>query len=70
MAERDFNDDEKDAGELGSGHTVTALHEVIPKGGAVPAQDALAHQTPAASGGPVASGAPAGCPPGVPLCVE
>lgn len=26
----DFNDDTKDAGELGSGHTVTALYEVIP----------------------------------------
>ncbi|NRF38687.1 VWA domain-containing protein [Pedobacter foliorum] len=29
---RDFNDDQKDAGELGSGHTVTALYEVIPIG--------------------------------------
>lgn len=28
----DFNDDKKDAGELGSGHTVTALYEVIPVG--------------------------------------
>ncbi len=28
----DFNDDVKDAGELGSGHTVTALYEVIPTG--------------------------------------
>ena len=28
----DFNDDKKDAGELGSGHTVTALYEVIPIG--------------------------------------
>ena len=28
----DFNDDAKDAGELGSGHTVTALYEVIPAG--------------------------------------
>lgn len=27
---RDFNDDSKDAGELGSGHTVTALYEIIP----------------------------------------
>ena len=27
---RDFNDDKKDAGELGSGHTVTALYELIP----------------------------------------
>lgn len=28
----DFNNDKKDAGELGAGHTVTALYEVIPKG--------------------------------------
>ncbi len=28
----DFNDDKKDAGELGSGHTVTALYEIIPMG--------------------------------------
>jgi Ca-activated chloride channel family protein len=32
MAAEDFNDDKKDAGELGSGHTVTALYEVIPVG--------------------------------------
>ncbi len=30
LAAEDFNDDKKDAGELGSGHTVTALYEVIP----------------------------------------
>jgi Ca-activated chloride channel family protein len=29
---RDFNDDQKDAGEIGAGHTVTALYEVIPVG--------------------------------------
>jgi Ca-activated chloride channel family protein len=29
---RDFNDDKKDAGELGAGHTVTALYEIIPPG--------------------------------------
>ncbi|WP_111709306.1 vWA domain-containing protein [Lutibacter citreus] len=28
----DFKDDKKDAGELGSGHTVTALYEIIPVG--------------------------------------
>jgi Ca-activated chloride channel family protein len=32
MASEDFNDDKKDAGELGSGHTVTALYEIIPAG--------------------------------------
>jgi Ca-activated chloride channel homolog len=30
LAAQDFNNDKKDAGELGSGHTVTALYEVIP----------------------------------------
>jgi len=32
LAKEDFNDDKKDAGELGSGHTVTALYEIIPVG--------------------------------------
>lgn len=30
MRNEDFNDDKKDAGELGAGHTVTALYEIIP----------------------------------------
>ena len=30
MAARDFNDDSKDAGEIGAGHTVTALYEIVP----------------------------------------
>lgn len=32
LNDEDFIDDTKDAGELGSGHTVTALYEVVPKG--------------------------------------
>lgn len=32
LNKEDFNDDTKDAGELGSGHTVTALYEIIPAG--------------------------------------
>ncbi|MDF2380462.1 von Willebrand factor type A domain-containing protein [Nostoc ellipsosporum NOK] len=32
LAKEDFNDDKKDAGELGSGHTVTAFYEIIPTG--------------------------------------
>ncbi|MHA4844241.1 vWA domain-containing protein [Flavitalea antarctica] len=32
LNKEDFNDDLKDAGELGSGHTVTALYEIIPVG--------------------------------------
>jgi Ca-activated chloride channel family protein len=31
LANEDFDDDTKDAGELGSGHTVTALYEITPK---------------------------------------
>jgi Ca-activated chloride channel family protein len=30
LAAQDFNDDTKDAGEIGAGHTVTALYEVVP----------------------------------------
>ncbi|WP_293784936.1 von Willebrand factor type A domain-containing protein [uncultured Pedobacter sp.] len=32
LAKEDFNNDEKDAGEIGSGHSVTALYEIIPTG--------------------------------------
>ncbi len=30
LAKEDFNNDRKDAGELGAGHTVTALYEIVP----------------------------------------
>jgi Ca-activated chloride channel homolog len=32
LKDEDFKDDKKDAGELGSGHTVTALYEIVPVG--------------------------------------
>jgi len=32
LAAEDFDDDKKDAGEIGAGHTVTALYEVVPAG--------------------------------------
>lgn len=32
LKDEDFNNDKKDAGELGAGHTVTALYEIIPVG--------------------------------------
>ena len=32
MENRDFNDDKKDAGDMGAGHSVTALYEIIPAG--------------------------------------
>ncbi len=45
----DFNDDKKDAGEIGAGHTVTALYEIVPVGqpvNDVPPVDDLKYQTP------------------------
>lgn len=33
LDEEDFDDDQKDAGEMGAGHTVTALYEIIPADG-------------------------------------
>ncbi|MDH5720236.1 MAG: VWA domain-containing protein [Spirochaetia bacterium] len=32
LKDEDFNDDKKDAGEIGAGHTVTALYEIVPHG--------------------------------------
>jgi Ca-activated chloride channel family protein len=32
LSKEDFKDDKKDAGELGAGHTVTALYEIVPAG--------------------------------------
>ena len=36
LADRDFNDDTKDGGELGAGHTVTVLYEIVPAGEDLP----------------------------------
>jgi Ca-activated chloride channel family protein len=33
LKKEDFDDDKKDAGEIGAGHTVTALYEIVPAGG-------------------------------------
>ena len=44
---KDFNDDKKDAGEIGSGHTMTAFYEIIPAGAketAVASVDDLKYQ--------------------------
>jgi Ca-activated chloride channel family protein len=49
LAKEDFNDDNKDAGEIGAGHTVTALYEIIPAGQPVPGSpsvDPLKYQRP------------------------
>jgi Ca-activated chloride channel family protein len=47
LAKEDFNDDTKDAGEIGAGHSVTALYEVVPSGQPAPnrAVDPLKYQT-------------------------
>ena len=53
LRKEDFNDDTKDAGEIGAGHTVTALYEIVPAGVevATPAVDALKYQMPPAPAG-------------------
>lgn len=49
LEHQDFNDDRKDAGEIGAGHTVTALYEIVPSGVKVdiPGVDPLKYQKPA-----------------------
>jgi Ca-activated chloride channel family protein len=49
LATHDFNDDRKDAGEMGAGNSVTALYEVVPAGVSAPtvAVDTLKYQKPA-----------------------
>ncbi len=46
LNDEDFNDDRKDAGEMGAGHTVTALYELVPAGSdeASPSIDPLKYQ--------------------------
>ena len=44
LAAADFNDDRKDAGEIGAGHTVTALYELVPPGADKATVDALKYQ--------------------------
>lgn len=50
LRKEDFNDDKIDAGEIGAGHTVTALYEVVPVGAAVtpsvPPVDSLKYSAP------------------------
>lgn len=46
LRDEDFNDDTRDAGELGAGHTVTALYEIVPTGvkADIPTIDSLKYQ--------------------------
>jgi Ca-activated chloride channel family protein len=47
LADEDFRDDKKDAGELGAGHAVTALYQIVPPDGAIdmPDVDPLKYQS-------------------------
>ena len=58
LAHQDFNDDTRDAGDIGAGHTVTALYEIVPPGVnvAVPGVDPLKYQPTAARRPGTASG--------------
>src|SRR5262249_16740348 len=46
LKHQDFNDDKKNAGVMGAGHTVTALYEIVPPGVRVdiPGVDPLTYQ--------------------------
>ena len=48
LATEDFKNDAKDAGDMGSGHTVTALYEIVPVGVKIdlPGVDPLKYQAP------------------------
>ncbi len=49
LTREDFHDDQKDAGEIGAGHRVTALYEIVPFGQALPdtsAEGDLKYQAP------------------------
>lgn len=58
LAARDFNDDKKDAGELGAGHAVTALYEIVPTASGEPlaGADRLKYQHSSLTAGAVQSG--------------
>jgi Ca-activated chloride channel family protein len=57
LHDEDFNDDKKDAGDIGAGHSVTALYEIVPAGVDVPGAkvDALKYQTKPSPSGASAS---------------
>jgi Ca-activated chloride channel family protein len=58
LAAKDFNDDHKDAGEIGAGHTVTALYEIVPAGQRIenPGVDELKYSRPSEEPRGTASG--------------
>ncbi|MCB9028976.1 MAG: von Willebrand factor type A domain-containing protein [Bacteroidales bacterium] len=65
LADRDFNDDTKDAGEMGAGHTVTALYEIVPAGSdetGLPTVDPLRYQGKGVAGDVAGKGSGSGEP--------
>jgi autotransporter-associated beta strand protein len=65
LAKEDFNDDTKDAGEIGAGHSVVALYEIVPANlppgtEPRPAVDSLKYQAPAISPAQLAEAAKSG----------
>jgi Ca-activated chloride channel family protein len=58
LRDRDFNDDRKDAGDIGAGHSVTAIYEIVPAGTELdrPRVDALKYSDAPAPPAAVAKG--------------
>jgi Ca-activated chloride channel family protein len=52
LEQKDFNNDKVDAGEIGSGHTVTAIYEIVPKGSPARSVDDLRYAEPEAAKAP------------------
>jgi Ca-activated chloride channel family protein len=55
LVAEDFNNDRKDAGEMGAGHTVTALYEVVPVGAPVAIDKLKYQQNPAETPAPASA---------------
>jgi Ca-activated chloride channel family protein len=53
LANEDFNNDKVDAGEIGAGHTVTAIYEITPAGAGADLNDPLRYATSTAASAPV-----------------
>ena len=51
LRNKDFNNDKVDAGDIGSGHSVTAIYEIIPQGKQGWLNESRYQKAPAASGG-------------------
>ncbi len=60
LARADFNNDKVDAGDIGSGHTVTAIYEITPAGSSAALIDGLRYGQPTARPAPSTPGPHAG----------